>query len=287
MFLSVLCFFLSMSSWAQPIPVHLVAEYNWYPYSSNQVANKPGYAYELVKLVFQKIHALHGNRYAVKLSYDTFENCYFRTLSAEVDGCFNTAKLAGNEHLFHFPKTPLFSEDVVLFQRRSSKAVSVQNMEDLENERLSVGYARDHQYGRDFDTNRQIHKVPFARNSLGLKNLQHCTGGHERATKSTGVLKSCPINSFLIYKNVAEVIFLLFSGLNRNDFQRSESLKSIDFYVAFSRDAKGKVSAKIKKLSRDFDEALKGIFSEGSRGHLAYKKLQVKYFGKQWSKQHN
>ena len=252
--------------------ITIIAENDWYHYSSDQVLNHPGYAYELTKLVFENIN-LKNKLYELDLQYDSYENCYLKALSGEVHGCFDTAQLKENESLFLFHKKPLFTDEIVIYQLKKNKNIKLKSFIDLEKSHLNIGYTKGYQYGDEFDMNNGIKKIPFAKDSAGLKELQECS--QNKISK-----KNCSIDGFVMYKKVGDVIFNIFSDLEKKVFDASTSFRNVSFYISFTKEPKTN-NVNMKQLIHNFDVSLDNIVNKKSNQETQnkYKSIYLKYFG--------
>ena len=144
-------------------PLLIGAEDDWYPYSALKNGNIQGMSVDIVTAAFAATNT------EIELRPYPYSRCMYMTLNGQLAACFNTAPDAHIARDYLLPKTPLFSDDILLWAR-TAQAVPVADLAQLAGRKVAVtiGY----EYGSRFDSNQQVVRVRVRKDLYGFLMLQ-------------------------------------------------------------------------------------------------------------------
>lgn len=140
------------------------AEDDWFPYCALKDDTIQGMSVDIVKAAFAATNT------AIELRSYPYPRCMQMARKGELLACFNTTPNARIAADYLLPKTPLFSDDILLWARATEPA-PVTDLKRLNGKKVAVtiGY----EYGRNFDSNQQVVRVPVRKDLYGFLMLQH------------------------------------------------------------------------------------------------------------------
>lgn len=141
--------------------VTLVAEDDWYPYSSEQDGAPAGMAVELVRAAF----AAAGQK--LELISQPYGRCLEEVESGRQVGCFDTIREPQNETRFLFHAEPLFSARILIVAPVDSPA---QDLGPRDLEGADVAVTNGYTYAEPFQSSGRVRKK-VASSDLGVLRL--------------------------------------------------------------------------------------------------------------------
>lgn len=139
-------------------------EDDWFPYSAVKDGSVQGMSVDIVKAAF----AATDTR--IELRPYPYPRCMHMAKNGQLLACFNTAPDAQIARDYLLPKTPLFSDDILLWARAAQAPVVADVNAALNGKKVAVtiGY----EYGTRFDSNQQVQRVPVRKDLYGFLMLQ-------------------------------------------------------------------------------------------------------------------
>lgn len=139
------------------------AEDDWFPYSALKNGAIQGMSVDIVTAAFAATNT------EIELRPYPYSRCMHMALKGQLAACFNTAPDAQIARDYLLPKTPLFSDDILLWAR-TAQAVPIADLAQLAGRKVAVtiGY----EYGARFDSNQQLVRVPVRKDLYGFLMLQ-------------------------------------------------------------------------------------------------------------------
>jgi polar amino acid transport system substrate-binding protein len=139
------------------------AEDDWFPYCALKDGTVQGMSVDIVKAAFAATDT------AIELRAYPYPRCMQMARKGELVACFNTAADARTAVDYLLPKTPLFSEEILLWARAAEPApVTDLNLLSGKKIAVTIGY----EYGSRFDSNQQLVRVSVRKDLYGFLMLQ-------------------------------------------------------------------------------------------------------------------
>ncbi|SHL28461.1 substrate-binding periplasmic protein [Phytopseudomonas punonensis] len=206
------------------------AEDDWYPYTAYRDGKIQGMSVDIVEAAFA------ASGIPIELVPYPYSRCMQMTQEGRLAACFNTAPDQRVDEAFLIPQEPLFSDDILLWARRSD-APQASSPQSLAGRKVAVtiGY----EYGARLDNDPQVIRVPVRRDLSGFLMLQH-----ER------------VDFVAAYRGTAQALFREKPEL-QGQFVPLEILDSPTLYLSFSRKLPGadtvmtRFEQGIRKLRKD------------------------------------
>jgi polar amino acid transport system substrate-binding protein len=138
-------------------------EDDWFPYSAVKDGAVQGMSVDIVKAAFAATDT------AIELRPYPYSRCMHMAKNGQLLACFNTAPDAQIANDYLLPKTPLFSDDILLWARAGNPTV-VTDLKQLAGKHVAVtiGY----EYGQNFDSNQQLVRIKVRKDLYGFLMLQ-------------------------------------------------------------------------------------------------------------------
>jgi polar amino acid transport system substrate-binding protein len=183
-------------------------EDDWFPYSALKDGRIQGMSVDIVNAAF----AATGT--TIELRPYPYPRCMQMAQKGQLLACFNTAPDARIASDYLLPKTPLFSDDILLWAR-AAHAMPVADLSTLNGKKVAVtiGY----EYGARFDSNQQLVRVLVRKDLYGFLMLQK-----QRVDYSVA------------YRGTAEQLFLEHPEL-AGQFTPVTTLDRAQLFLSFSR----------------------------------------------------
>lgn len=188
------------------------AEDDWFPYCALKDGTIQGMSVDIVKAAFAAADT------AIELRSYPYPRCMQMAGKGELVACFNTAPNARIAANYLLPQTPLFSDDILLWAR-ATEPTPVTDLNLLSGKKIAVtiGY----EYGRNFDSNQQVVRVPVRKDLYGFLMLQRQRVDYSVAYRGTAeqLFREHPelAGQFTAVATVDRPqLFLSFSRQNRN-----------------------------------------------------------------------
>lgn len=188
------------------------AEDDWFPYCALKDGSIQGMSVDIVKAAFAATDT------AIELRSYPYPRCMQMARKGELVACFNTTPNARITANYLLPKTPLFSDDILLWARASEPA-PVADLNLLAGKKIAVtiGY----EYGNSFDSNQHLVRVPVRKDLYGFLMLQRQRVDYSVAFRGTTeqLFREHPelVGQFVPVATVHQAqLFLSFSRHNRD-----------------------------------------------------------------------
>jgi len=138
-------------------------EDDWFPYSAVKDGRVQGMSVDIVNAAFAATDT------QIELRPYPYSRCMHMAKQGQLLACFNTAPNAQIASDYLLPKTPLFSDDILLWARAQAPVVTDLNAAlNGRQVAVTIGY----EYGPSFDGNQQVLRVPVRKDLYGFLMLQ-------------------------------------------------------------------------------------------------------------------
>ena len=156
--------FIALSASVLAEPLLIGVEDDWFPYSAVKDGTVQGMSVDIVKAAFAATNT------QIELRPYPYPRCMHMAKQGQLLACFNTAPNAQIASDYLLPKTPLFSDNILLWARAAQAPVVTDVNAALNGKKVAVtiGY----EYGARFDHNQQVQRVPVRKDLYGFLMLQ-------------------------------------------------------------------------------------------------------------------